>query len=159
MLKEFSVSSYIFLWHESEDINKTTTTRYSCVIAMTRTLPLPFFPGHLWPRNRRSDEEVTMETFACLPKDYMLTPLVWQFDVVWNLTFMMWHIWPFDPLNDLRSWWKKIHMYNGKMHCSKSSKKFLLSLVMEIKNYKAKTGNDPCDPIWPLINLRSTTAI
>ena len=113
----------------------------------------------LWPRNRRSNEEVTMETFACLPKDYMLTPLVWQFDVVWNLTFMMWHIWPFDPLNDLQSWWKKIHMYNGKMHCSKSSKKFLLSLVMEIKNYKAKTGNDPCDPIWPLINLRSTTAI
>ena len=113
----------------------------------------------LWPRNRRSDEEVTMETFACLPKDYMLTPLVWQFDVVWNLTFMMWHIWPFDPLNDLRSWWKKIHIYNGKMHCSKSSKKFLLSLVMEIKNYKAETGNDPCDPIWPLINLRSTTAI
>ena len=114
---------------------------------------------YLWPRNRRSDEEVTMETFACLPKDYMLTLLVWQFDVVWNLTFMMWHIWPFDPLNDLRSWWKKIHMYKGKMHCSKSSKKFLLSLVMEIKNYKAKTGNDPCDPIWPLINLRSTTAI
>ena len=61
----------------------------------------------LWPRNLRSDEEVTMETFACLPKDYMLTPLVWQFDVVWNLTFMMWHIWPFDSLNDLRSWWKK----------------------------------------------------
>ena len=136
---------------------KQGQTRYSCVIAMTRTSPLPFF--YLWPRNRRSDEEVTMETIACLPKDYMLTPLVWQFDVVWNLTFMMWHIWPFDPLNDLRSWWKKIHMYNGKMHCSKSSKKFLLSLVMEIKNYKAKTGNDPCDPIWPLINLRSTTAI
>ena len=27
------------------------------------------------------------------------------------------------------------------------------------KKYKAKTGNDLCDPIWPLINLRSTTAI
>ena len=42
---------------------------------------------------------------------------------------------------------KKIHMYNGKMDCCKSSKKFLLTLVMEIKSYKAKTGNDPCDPI------------
>ena len=90
---------------EEADCEKEERTRHSCVIAMTRTLPLPFFD--LWPRNRRSDEEVTMETFACLPKDYMLTPLVWQFDVVWNLTFMMWHIWPFDPLNDLRSWWKK----------------------------------------------------
>ena len=41
----------------------------------------------LWPLNRRSDKEVTVDSFACFPKAYMLTSLVLPFDVVWNLTF------------------------------------------------------------------------
>ena len=64
----------------------------------------------------------------CVDKFDLLTPLM-----------------TFDPK-------EKIHMYTGKMHCSNSNYKFLLCLVLEIKIIKLKTGNDPCDPIWPLIN-------
>ena len=57
---------------------------------------LTFFD--LWPLNRRSDEEVTVKTFACLSKGNMLAPLVLLFDVVWNLTFLYDLVTP----NDLR---------------------------------------------------------
>ena len=42
---------------------------------------------------------------------------------------------------------KKYTCTTAKCSVPNQVKKFLLSLVMEIKNYKAKTGNDPCDPI------------
>ena len=59
---------------------------------------------------------------------------------IWRLKFdlrigmgLFWQIWPFDPLNDLWSRWKEIHMYTGKMHCSHLNWEILLSLVLEIK--------------------------
>ena len=67
--------------------------RWFCLLA-NLVLPLDvvwnltFFD--LWPHNRRSDEEVSMDTFACLTKANMLAPLVLPFGVVWNLTFL----WP-----------------------------------------------------------------
>ena len=36
----------------------------------------------LWSLNRRSEEKVTVDTFACFPKANMLAPLVLPFDVV-----------------------------------------------------------------------------
>ena len=52
----------------------------------------------LWPLNRRSDKEVTVDTFVYLPKANMLTPLVLPFNVVWNLTFF--DLWPLNRRSD-----------------------------------------------------------
>ena len=49
----------------------------------------PFFD--LWPLNRRSDKEVTVDTYACLPNTNTLTLLLLSFQVVCNLTSF------FDP--------------------------------------------------------------
>ena len=47
---------------------------------------------HTWHTRRpraNSGEKVTVETFACLFKVSMLAPVVLQFDVVYNLTFVL----------------------------------------------------------------------
>ena len=58
---------------------------------LTHFVIWPFFD--LWPLNRRSDKEVTVDTYACLPNTDTLTLLLLSFDTFCNLTFL-WHLTP-----------------------------------------------------------------
>ena len=52
----------------------------------------------LWPFNRWSDKEVTVDTYACLPNTNTLTLLLLSFDTFCNLTFF--EIWPLIRRSD-----------------------------------------------------------
>ena len=67
-----------------------TPTHWHCYFChLTHFVTWPFFD--LWPLNRRLDEEVTVDTYACLPNTNTLTLLLSSFEVVCNLTSF------FDP--------------------------------------------------------------
>ena len=65
----------------------------------------------LWPLNGRSDDGVTVKTIARLSMKNMLAQLFLRFEILHFFgPFQNWN-WPFDPFNNLRSRWKKIHTY------------------------------------------------
>ena len=104
----------------------------------------------LWPLNRRSDKEVTVDTFACLPKVNMLTPLVLPFNVVWNLT--LFDLWPLNRRSD-----KEVTV---KTFACLSKGNMLAPLILPFDVFlKFDLCIWLCDPKWPWIFFSCTICI
>ena len=77
------------------DTGDPTPTRWHCYFChLTHFVIWPF--SDLWPLNRRSDEEVTVDTYACLPNTNTLTLLLLSFEIVCNLNSFLTPVTPND---------------------------------------------------------------
>ena len=91
-----------------------TPTHWHCYFShLTHFVIWPFFD--LWPLIRRSDKEVTVDTFAFLTKTNTFTLFLLSFDTFCNLTFLL----IFDPLTVgrmKRSPWTLMHVCPTPTH-------------------------------------------
>ena len=110
---------------------------------------LTFFD--LWPLNRMSGDEVTVDAFACWPKAYMLGPLVSPFDVVWNLTFIFDLLTPNDPGHFFKTitFVEKLRLTICMSHMTTLPKAWESYSIFSESNFLTPVTKWPHIDIWP----------